>query len=107
MEENYGCNCRLKTGCTMQNKSLTAQVVHEAEITNSTDAVLKTSYGLTETTFKEDTENIKTLFNKIYCLKDTKLSKFICLLKDQNKTPFIKQSIVKRVNSRTKLNHCK
>ena len=49
----------MKTGCTIQNKSLTAQVVHEAEITNSTDAVLKTSYGLTETTFKEDTENIK------------------------------------------------
>lgn len=43
----------------MQSKSLTAQVVHEAEITNSTDAVLKTSYGLTETTFKEGTETIK------------------------------------------------
>ena len=59
VEENYGCNCRVKEDCPMQNKYLTPQIVHEAEITKSTDEELKIYYGLTETTFKEGTKTIK------------------------------------------------
>ena len=59
MEENYGRNCKVKEDCPMQNKYLTSQIVHEGEITNSTNEELKIYYGLTETTFKEGTKTIK------------------------------------------------
>ena len=49
----------MKEDCPMQNKYLTSQIVHEGEITNSTNEELKIYYGLTETTFKEGTKTMK------------------------------------------------
>ena len=79
----------------------------KAEVTDSTDKGLEIYDGLTETTFKEKHRNHKT-FNKRDHMKNIELPKYIIWsLKDQTKTPHIKWSIVKRVNSRAKLNYCK
>ena len=43
----------------MQNKCCAPQVVYEVVRTNNTDEKLKIYYSLTETTFKEGTENTK------------------------------------------------
>ena len=43
----------------MQNKCCAPQVVYEVVGTNNTDEKLKIYYSLTETTFKEGTENTK------------------------------------------------
>ena len=60
VEETHICNCRVKTDCPIQNKSLTPQVVYEAEVTKSTGDKLKIYHGLTKTTFKEKHRNHKT-----------------------------------------------
>ena len=95
----------MKTDCPMQNKWFTPQVVYEAEVTKSTGEELKIYYGLTKTIFKEKHQNHKTLNNRD-SMEDIQLSKYIWSLKDQNKTPHLKLSIVKKVNSRAKLNYC-
>lgn len=57
VDENYGCNCRVKTDCPIQNRCLTPQVVYEAEVKNSSDKELKAYYSLTKTTCKERHRN--------------------------------------------------
>ena len=97
VEENYGCNFRVKTDCPIQNKCLTPKVVYEAEVTNSSDGELKTSYSLTKTTCKERHGNYITLFNYRDRMKDTELSKYIWSLTDQYKRLRVKWSIFKKV----------
>ena len=45
VEENYGCNCKVKTDCPMQNKFLTPKVVYKTKVTNNTDEELQICYG--------------------------------------------------------------
>lgn len=86
----------------MQKKFVTHQVVYEVEVTNSTDKKLKIYYGSTRAIFKERHRNHKTLFSNRDLIKDTELSKYI-----YSEIPSIKWSIVKKINSRAKLNYCK
>ena len=76
--DTFGCNCRQKTSCPLDNKCLTPKVVYKAEITTEVNQEKKIYIGLTETTFKERYRNhVKSFKNKKYS-KDTELSKYIC-----------------------------
>ena len=63
VEENSGCNCRMKTVCSMQNKYLTLQVVYEAEVTDEEVKI--------ETTFRKRHRNQVTSFNNSDCMQGT------------------------------------
>ena len=56
--ESYGCNCRDRDGCPMENQCLTPQIVYRANVSNSKDNETKFYYGLTET-FKKRYGNHK------------------------------------------------
>lgn len=107
VKENYGCNCKVKTDCPMQNKFLTPKVVYKTKVTNNTDEELQICYGWTKTTFKERHRNHKTSFSNKDRIKDTELLKCIWLLKDQNKTSRIKLNVTEKVNDEATLNYWK
>ena len=35
--QDYGCNCRKKSKCPMQNKCLTPSIIYEAAVPNNND----------------------------------------------------------------------
>ena len=88
--EMYGCNCRKKESCPLNNQCMTPRIVYKAEVTNDKNQEKKVYIGLTETTFKERHRNHTKSFNNKKYLKETELSKYIWSLKDDNKTPSIK-----------------
>ena len=49
--ESYGCNCRDRDSCPMQNQCLTPQIVDRAYVSNNKDNETKFYYVLTETSF--------------------------------------------------------
>ena len=55
--KNYGCNCRKKESCPLDNKCLRPNIIYEAQITNTTNDEHKKYLGPTETSFKERYRN--------------------------------------------------
>ena len=49
--ENYGCNCRKKENCLLDNKYLTPNTIYKAEICNNTNDEHKKYLGAAETSF--------------------------------------------------------
>ena len=88
--QDYGCNCRKKNECPMQNKCLTTNIIYEARVTNNIDIVEKIYFGLLKTSFKERYRNHNSSFRLQSRSKDTELSKYVWELKNENKIPFIK-----------------
>ena len=60
--ESYGCNCRDRDSCPMENQCLTSQIVYRADVSNNKDNETKFYYGLTETSFKKGYGNHKRSF---------------------------------------------
>ena len=106
-QEKFGCNCRNKTDCPLDNKCLTPNIVYEAQITNNTNDDQKRYLGASETPFKERFSNHKRDFKHKKYEKCTELSKYIWSLKSQGIIPKIKWRIVKKVNSVVSSNYCK
>ena len=44
--QQYGCNCRDKNNCPLDNKCLTLQIVYQADVTNDTGDTYKYYLGL-------------------------------------------------------------
>ena len=88
--QDYGCSCRKKNECTMQNKCLTPNIIYEATITNNTDIVEKIYFRLCKTSYKKRYCNHTRSFRLQSYSDDTELSKYVCELKIENKIPFIK-----------------
>ena len=55
---SFGCNCRNKSNCPLEEKCLTPKVVYQADVTNDVDDEYKFYYGLTKTSFKESLQTI-------------------------------------------------
>ena len=85
----------------------TPKVIYQADVTNDEDDKYRFYYGLTESSFKKRFRKNTKLFNHLRYQNKTKLSKYICTLKHQNKTPTIKWKIVHVVISKVKRNFCK
>ena len=103
----YGCNCRKKENCPLDNKCLTPNIIYEAQITNNTNDERKKYLGAAETSFKERYSNHTRDFKHKRYMKYTELSKYIWSLKNQDVTHIVKWSIVEKVNSKVSLNYCK
>ena len=61
--KNYGCSCRDRDSCLMENQFLTPQIVYRANDSNNKDNETKFYYGLTETSFKKGYGNHKMTLN--------------------------------------------
>ena len=72
----YGCNCRVKTSCPLNNKFY---------------------YGLTDTTFKERYNNHKKSFRHERYRYDSELSKYLWELHEEGKEYKIEWSIIRKV----------
>ena len=60
--ESYGCNCRDRDSCPVENQCLTPQIVYRADVSNNKDNETKFYYGLTETSFQKRYGNHKRSF---------------------------------------------
>ena len=49
----YGCNCRNKESCCLQNQCLTSKIIYEATVVNNRDDEKWIYFGASHTTFKE------------------------------------------------------
>ena len=105
--QDYGCNCRKKNECPMQNNCLTPNIIHEATVTNNTSIVEKTYFGLCETSFKERYRNHISSFRLQSRSRDIELSKHVWELKNENKTPFIDWRTLKKIYAKPRFNCCK
>ena len=78
----YGCNCRSKKNCPLDNNCLSPSLVYKASVTTKDDTAGKIYIGLTEGTFKQRyNQHTLSLRNKKYA-NSTELSKHIWILND-------------------------
>ena len=106
-EEVWGCNCRTKESCPIENKCLTPKIVYRADVVNNTNDEQKFYLRVSETPFKERFRNHTKEFKNVRYRNSTELSKYVWKLKDDDITPIISWSIVAKVYSKTKVNYCK
>ena len=102
----YGCNCRTKESCPLQNQRLTPKTIYRADVENGTNSETKFYFELTETPFKERFGNHTRDFKHKTYSKSTGLSKYILDLRETGINQIVKWSIVEKINSNTKINHC-
>ena len=78
---NFGCNCRNKNTCPLQNKCLTPNIIYQADVTNNVDEERRVYFGLAETPLKERHRNhVRDFKHEIY-YNSTELSKYVWDLK--------------------------
>ena len=85
---SFGCNCRNRSMCPLQNKCLTPNIVYQAEVTNNVDNERRVNLGLSQIPFKDRYRNNVGDFNNEIHYK-TELSKYVRDLKRNNKAPHI------------------
>ena len=105
--QQYGCNCRDKNNCPLDNKCLTPQIVSQADVNIDTDNTNKYYLGITETSFKDRYRNHISSFKNEQQKNKTELSKCVCSLKNENETPIINWKIMKTIYSKATSNFCK
>lgn len=103
----WGCNCRVKDNCPLENKCLTPTIVYKATVMNNANDESKFYYGVSETPFKERFRNHTKEFKHAKYRNSTELSKYIWKLKDASITPLVSWEIAAKVYSKTKIDYCK
>ena len=103
----YGCNCRTKGSCPLQNQCLTPKIIYRADVENDINSETKSYFRLPETPFKDSFGNHTRNFKHKTYSNGTELSKYIWDLKETGTDPIVKWSIVEKVHSNTKINYCK
>ena len=102
----YGCSCRTRENCLLQNQRLTPNLIYRADIENNANKGTKIYFGLAETSFKAQFANHNKDFNHGQYKKSTELSNYIQLLKEDQITSRTRWSTVEKVYVRTKINYC-
>ena len=102
----YGCNCRTRENCPLQNQCLKPNLIYQADVENNANKGTKIYFRLSETSFKARFANHNKDSNHDQHKKSTELSKYIWLLKENQITSTIRWSIVEKVYGRTKINFC-
>ena len=96
------CHCRNKSNCPLENKCLTSKIVYKVETNNGINELCtKIYFGISGAEFKSRYNNHTMSFrNRTHendtKISNTKLSKYIGSLKDQNKDFDNKWSIFKK-----------
>ena len=103
----YGCNCRVKTSCPLNNKCQISRIVYRADVSNNADTETKFYYSLRDPTFKERYNNHKKSFRHERYRYDSELSKYLWELYEEGKEYKIEWSITRKINSSTRFNFCK
>ena len=105
----WGCNCRVKDNCHLQNNCLTPTIVYKATVMNNANDKSKFYYGVSETPFKERFRNHTNKFKHAKYRNSTELSKYMWIwkLKDASITPLVSWEIAATVYSKTKIDYCK
>ena len=80
--QTYGCNCRIKESCPLQNQFLKPKVVYRTDVENDISTETKLYLKLTETPFKEQFRNHTSDFKYKTYSKRIELSKYIWDLKE-------------------------
>ena len=62
-KSSFGCNCRNKMNCSLEEKYLAPKIIYQTDVTNDVDDEYKFYYGLTESWFKERFRNHTKSFN--------------------------------------------
>ena len=106
-DQSFSCNCRNKADCPLENSCLTPNIIYKETVENNVDDEKRFYICITEHSFKKRFSNHKKSFNLKKYEKETELSKYILKLKEDGKSPSIKWSIVKRVNSTPNKSFCK
>ena len=83
----YGCNCRNKESCCLQNQCLTSKIIYEATVVNNRDDEKRVYFGASHTTFKERYGNHTRDFNHDRFSKCAELPKHIWQSKRNTKNP--------------------
>ena len=102
----YGCNCRNKESCCLQNQCLTSKIIYESTVVNNRDDEKRVYFGASHTTFKERYGNHTRDFNHDRYSKCAELPKYIWQLKRNKKIPSIEWKIVRIVFCDAKSNYC-
>ena len=55
--KNYGCNCRKKENCLLDNKWLMSNIIHKAQISSNTNDEHKKCLGAADTLLMERYSN--------------------------------------------------
>ena len=96
---NYGCNCRNRSNCPLDNKCLTPSIVYRA-IVSAINKPDKNYFGISETSFKDRyNSHARDLRHKEH-VNRRELSKYIWKLKDEGKTSSITWNIMSVVSCR-------
>ena len=103
----YGCNCRTKGSCPLQNQCLTPKIIYRADVENGTNSEMKFYFGLTETPFKDRFANQTRDFKHKTYSKSTDLSNYIWDLKDRGINTMVQWPNIEKIYSNTKINLCK
>ena len=106
-QESFGCNCRDKSDCPLNNECLTPDIVYEAQIADNANDDQKRCLGASETPCGEVFGGHKRDFKHKRCEKCTELSKYVWSLQSQGIIPNIRWRIVKKVYSVVSSNYCK
>ena len=70
--KNYGCSCKKKERCPLDNKCFTLKIIYAAQITKNTNTEYKKYLGAAVTSFKEVYNNHTQNFKQKECTKYTK-----------------------------------
>ena len=103
----FGWNCRKKDSCPLNGKCLTAKVIYPAGALSEVNKDQKFYFGLAETTFKECYNNYKQDVNHIKYQCNTKLTKYICNLKNNNIKYNVQWKVVDKVYGNANSTMCK
>ena len=102
----YGCNCRIREDCPLQNQCLTPDIICRTDAHCEENNDHKFYFGVTKTLVKKRFRNHNRDFNQEQYIKSTELSKYIWWLKDAGTPYTINWSIVAKVKDNTKINYC-
>ena len=94
--ETYGCNCRAKESCPLQNLYLTPKIIYRADVKSNTNCKAKFYFELTESPFKYRFGNHTGDFKHKMYSKCTDLSKYIWNLKEKGINAIVKWSMLRK-----------
>ena len=101
----YGCNCRIRKDCLIQNQCLAPNIIYRADVHCEANIDHKFYFRVAQTPFKERFRNHNRDFNHEQYIKSTELSKYIWSLKDVGTPYTINWSIIAKIKGSTKVTY--
>ena len=101
----YGCNCRIKEDCPLQNQFLTPNIIYGVDVKCKANNNYNFYLGVAQTIFKEIFQNRKRHFSQRQNSKSEELFKCIRSLKHAGTPYTINWSIIVKVKGSAEINN--